>query len=53
MRPCDGDYLLNSAVQNLVTAMAAFAPPAFGQTTLPTGSYQDDLAPVIAANWQT
>jgi len=32
--------------------MAAFAPPAAGQTTLPA-SYQDDLLPVIAANWQS
>jgi Ca2+-binding RTX toxin-like protein len=43
--------LLDSNVQNLVNAMASFAPPAAGQTTLPT-SYQISLAPVIAANWQ-
>jgi len=43
--------LLDSNVQNLVNAMASFAPPAAGQTTLPT-SYQTALAPVIAANWQ-
>jgi len=43
--------LLDSNVQNLVNAMASFAPPAAGQTTLPT-SYQDALAGVIAANWQ-
>lgn len=46
-----GLHLLDSQVQNLVSAMAAFSPPAAGQTTLPP-SYQTDLAPVIAANWQ-
>ncbi len=43
--------LLDTKVENLVSAMAAFAPPAAGQTTLPT-NYQTALAPVIAANWQ-
>ncbi len=43
--------LLDSKVENLVSAMAAFAPPAAGQTTLPT-NYQTALAPVISANWQ-
>ena len=43
--------LIDSNVQNLVNAMASFAPPAAGQTTLPT-NYQTNLAPVIAANWQ-
>ena len=43
--------LLDSNVQNLVNAMASFAPPAAGQTTLPT-DYQTALSPVIAANWQ-
>jgi len=48
----DGDMtLLSSQVENLVSAMASFAPPAAGQTTLPT-NYQDALAGVIAANWQ-
>ena len=46
----DGQTLLDSKVQNLVNAMAAFAPPAMGQTTLPA-SYQASLVPVIAANW--
>jgi Ca2+-binding RTX toxin-like protein len=46
----DGKTLLDSQVQNLVSAMAAFAPPAAGQTTL-SASYQASLAPVIAANW--
>ena len=43
--------LLDSNVQDLVNAMASFAPPAAGQTTLPQ-TYQDALAGVIAANWQ-
>jgi hypothetical protein len=43
--------LLDSQVQSLVSAMAAFAPPAAGQTTL-TVSYQNALGGVIAANWQ-
>ncbi|BCO27531.1 hypothetical protein MIZ03_2419 [Rhodoferax lithotrophicus] len=47
----DGKTLLDSQVQNLVSAMAGFAPPAAGQTTL-TAAYQTTLAPVLAANWQ-
>jgi Ca2+-binding RTX toxin-like protein len=50
-KTADGKTLLDSQVQNLVQAMAAFAPPAAGQTTLPT-NYQDSLGAVIAANWQ-
>lgn len=46
----DGKVLLDSQVQALVSAMAAFAPPAMGQTSLPP-EYQAALAPVIAANW--
>jgi Ca2+-binding RTX toxin-like protein len=46
----DGQVLLSSQVQNLVQAMAAFSPPAAGQTTLPA-SYQTALSPVIAASW--
>ncbi len=47
----DGKTLLDSQVQNLVQAMASFAPPPVGQTTLNTAQ-QTALAPVIAANWQ-
>ena len=47
----DGKTLLDSQVQNLVSAMAGFAPPAAGQTTLST-SYAASLNPVIVANWQ-
>jgi Ca2+-binding RTX toxin-like protein len=50
-RTSDGHLLTDSAVQNLVQAMASFAPPAAGQTTLPA-NYQSGLATVIAANWQ-
>ena len=47
----DGRTLLDSQVQNLVNAMAAFAPPAMGQTNL-SSAYASQLQPVIAANWQ-
>jgi Ca2+-binding RTX toxin-like protein len=50
-KTADGETLLESQVQNLVQAMAAFAPPAAGQTTLPQ-DYAATLNPVIAANWQ-
>ena len=50
-KTADNRLLLDSRVELLVQAMAAFAPPAAGQTTLPP-TYQDSLAPVIAANWQ-
>ena len=50
-RTTDGKLLLDSQVENLVQAMAAFSPPASGQTTLPP-TYQTALAPVLAANWQ-
>jgi Ca2+-binding RTX toxin-like protein len=47
----DNKVLLDSQVENLVSAMAAFAPPSTGQTTLPQ-NYQDSLNSVIAANWK-
>lgn len=50
-RTADNRLLLDSQVENLVQAMAAFSPPSSGQTTLPQ-NYQDALNPVIAANWQ-
>ncbi len=50
IKTSDGKVLLDSAVQNLVQAMAAFSPPAAGQTTLPA-NYQTALSTVIAANW--
>jgi hypothetical protein len=50
IKTSDGKTLSDSTVQNLVSAMASFAPPTLGQTTLPT-SYASALTPVIAANW--
>ncbi len=46
----DGLTLLDSKVQNLVNAMAAFAPPAVGQTSLPSSTLSS-LTPVLAASW--
>jgi Ca2+-binding RTX toxin-like protein len=48
----DGYQLMNDQVDQLVQAMAAFAPPASGELNL-SGSYRTDLDPVIAANWQS
>jgi len=45
-----GKKLLDTNVDKLVNAMAAFAPPAAGQTSLPA-NLQTALQPVIAANW--
>ena len=50
MQTSDGKTLIDARVQSLVDAMAAFTPPAIGQTTLPP-SYQTVLNPVIASNW--
>lgn len=51
LRTDDGHVLqIDASAQKLVQAMAAFAPPKAGQTTLPV-SYQAALAPVLAANW--
>ncbi len=49
-RLSDGQALMASQVQQLVNAMASFAPPAAGQTTLPP-SYAAALNPVIAPSW--
>lgn len=46
----NGDLLLDTQVANLVNAMASFAPPAVGETSL-SQSYQNSLSGVIAANW--
>jgi len=51
LRSGDGQRLLDTQVEALVQAMAAFAPPAAGQTTLPP-AYADVLTPVLAAHWQ-
>ncbi len=45
-----GGTLLATEVQALVNAMAAFAPPPLGQTSLTTAQHQA-LDSVIAANW--
>lgn len=50
-KTADGKTLLDSQVQNLVSAMASFAPPTAGQTTLPD-NYRSSLESVIATNWQ-
>ncbi|MDR6860866.1 calcium-binding protein [Variovorax guangxiensis] len=50
-RTSDGHVLIDTQVQNLVQAMASFAPPAAGQTTLPQ-AYQNSLAPLLAADWR-
>ena len=47
----NGKHLLEAQVDTLVNAMAAFMPPAAGQTSLPA-SYQTALNPVIAASWK-
>ncbi|WP_043119046.1 calcium-binding protein, partial [Pseudacidovorax intermedius] len=47
----DGRSLSNADVAQLVQAMASFAPPAAGQSTLPV-DYQNALAPTLAAAWR-
>lgn len=49
-RLANGQVLQDTQVASLVQAMAAFAPLAAGQTTLPA-NYASALQPVIAANW--
>ena len=49
-KTADGKVLLDSQVDALVSAMAGFAPPSAGQTTLPAG-YQTTRNQVIAASW--
>jgi Ca2+-binding RTX toxin-like protein len=49
-RTADGQVLRDTQVNQLVSAMAAFAPPPAGQTTL-TAAYQAALHPVIATSW--
>jgi Ca2+-binding RTX toxin-like protein len=45
-----GREVNNTSIINLVTAMAAMAPPAMGTTTL-SAAQAMQLAPVLAANW--
>jgi Ca2+-binding RTX toxin-like protein len=49
-KTADGKTLVNTDVEKLVQAMAAYTPPTAGTSTLPT-AYQTTLSPVIAANW--
>ena len=51
IRSGDGKALAASQVQALVTAMAAFNPPAAGQMTLPA-DYQAGLQTVMASSWK-
>ncbi len=46
-----GKRLLQSQVEGLVSAMAAFAVPAAGTTSLPA-NYQTTLNPILASSWQ-
>ena len=50
-RTADGKVLMASQVDQMVQAMAAFAPPAPGEVKL-SENYQASLNAVIAANWQ-
>lgn len=47
----DGRALTDGKVDQLVDAMASFAPPAAGQTSL-SENHRTALAPILAANWQ-
>jgi Ca2+-binding RTX toxin-like protein len=49
-KTAEGLTLQDSNVENLVAAMAGFAQPDFGQTTLPP-AYEVGLDPVITAFW--
>ncbi len=49
-KTADGLTLQDSQVENLVAAMAGFAPPEAGQTALPP-DYAASLDPVITAFW--
>jgi Ca2+-binding RTX toxin-like protein len=47
----DGKTMRHTNVDALVQAMAGFAPPSSGQTSLPQ-NYVNTLNPVLAASWQ-
>lgn len=51
LQTADGLQLTESRVQAFVDALASFAPPAIGGTTLPP-NYSSALGSTIAANWQ-
>ena len=50
IRTADGSSLTASGVHNLVNAMAAYDPPAFGDTDLSTNLH-NSLDSILAANW--
>ncbi|NOT12976.1 MAG: hypothetical protein HOP23_14265 [Methylococcaceae bacterium] len=50
-KTADGETLLDSQVNNLVSAMASFSPRFSSQFTPPM-DYHRALEPIIAANWQ-
>jgi hypothetical protein len=47
----DGYTASAGGIEQLVQAMASFAPPASGETTLPP-ELAANLAPALSANWQ-
>jgi len=47
-----GAVLVDTQVQQLVSAMAAFVPPATGEFEL-SQTLSDELEPVIASAWQS
>jgi hypothetical protein len=51
IRTQSGETLLQSKVDNLVSAMASFAVPPAGQTEL-TRDQKTGLIPALASNWQ-
>jgi Ca2+-binding RTX toxin-like protein len=51
LHTADGSVLLNTRVDQLVSAMATLAEPHFGELNL-TPDYQDELQPVITQSWQ-
>ena len=51
IKTADGKTLFANQVDSLVSAMAAFAPPAAGMPMLPT-DYTVALAPLLATSWR-
>lgn len=49
-RTADGHVLLNTQVDTLISAMAAFDAPSGGTTTLPE-AYRAALVPLITSTW--
>ncbi|NBI14067.1 S8 family serine peptidase [[Haemophilus] felis] len=51
IRTSNNKFLDHNNVDRLVNAMAAFAPPAAGQISLPP-NIQTELHPILSANWR-